>query len=144
MIKRKVTVLISEDVADALHAASLAAGGYGQKSAIVERALRKELGLMMDRDYAIRTVNRLRAVRRDKGALSAQEQAEMGAALAALEGERLVWRAWLGDWMLGEGNTEEEAVAAAVAEYEKSVGYDEEVPSMGALISRLDVGISEE
>ena len=48
MTKERVTVYLTSEVAKALHAASLAAGGYGQKSAIVERALRRELGLMMD------------------------------------------------------------------------------------------------
>lgn len=46
MRKRKATFFLSTQVTDALHAASLAAGGYGKKSQIVERALRKELLLM--------------------------------------------------------------------------------------------------
>lgn len=113
-------------------------------SDIAERALRRELGLMVDREDAIRTVNRLRSVRRERGALSAQEQAEMGAALAALEGERLVWRAWLGDWMMGEGQSEEAAIEAAVEEFEDALGYSDDIPDRETLIRRLTVDLAED
>lgn len=56
MTKERVTVYLTSEVAKALHAASLAAGGYGQKSAIVERALRRELGMVEHDDAQAETL----------------------------------------------------------------------------------------
>ena len=36
----RITIYLPQDVADALHRAALAAGGYGHKSRIVEEAVR--------------------------------------------------------------------------------------------------------
>lgn len=41
--KVKLSVYIDRSIAEALHRASLEAGGYGQKSRIVENALQKHL-----------------------------------------------------------------------------------------------------
>ncbi len=52
------------------------------------------------------------------------------------------YQAWLGELLMGEGPTEEEAVEAAVAEYETSVGYGDAphlYPDRETLVADLDV-----
>ncbi len=52
------------------------------------------------------------------------------------------YQAWLGELLMGEGATEEEAVEAAVAEYETSVGYGDAphlYPDRETLVANLDV-----
>ena len=63
------------------------------------------------------------------------------------EGEITIWQAWLHDILLGEGATAEEAIEAAVAEYERAIGYGEDphlYANKEALVEDLDVGPSED
>ncbi len=56
------------------------------------------------------------------------------------------YEAWLGDALMGEGPTEEDAIASAVAEYESAIGYGDEphlLTDRDALVAALDVGIKE-
>ena len=58
-----------------------------------------------------------------------------------------VWQAWLNDMLMGEGETQENAIEAAVAEYERSIGYGDEphlFADRGALVAALDVAIKED
>src|SRR5690606_19693861 len=65
------------------------------------------------------------------------------AALRAFSG----WQAWIGGDLMGEGGTEEEAIEAAVREYEDAIGYGDE-PHLFAnrdeLEAALDVGIKDD
>lgn len=61
----------------------------------------------------------------------------------------MMYRAWLGDMLLGEGNTREEAIEAAIQEYEQQAGeppYGDypRFPSRDALIAALSVDESDE
>src|SRR5690606_30261082 len=132
---------IAEELADALRIE--AAKRNESQSAIVERALRRELGIMdrrMTVQDAVDTINRLRA----RASLSRLEQHELAAAWAALEraGVTVRYQAWLGDGLLGEGETEDAAIDAAVAEYEQDIGYGDEphlYPDREALVAALSV-----
>lgn len=55
-----------------------------------------------------------------------------------------IYQAWLGDMLMGEGRTREEAIEAAVREYEAVDEYGEypRIPSREELISRLDVSLT--
>lgn len=115
---------------------------------IAERALRRELGMTvetLDVAGAKMTVAMLEARRKDRGALTAEEQKELGRAWAVLEGASLTWQAWLGDGVLAEGATEDEAVENAVKRYEDEVGYREgEYADRDDLVADLDVSIKED
>ena len=57
-------------------------------------------------------------------------------------GTAIRYQAWLGELLMGEGATEEEAVEAAVSEYETSVGYGHAphlYPDRETLVADLDV-----
>lgn len=56
-------------------------------------------------------------------------------------GYRTVWTAYLGDLLLGEADSEESAIAAAVREYESQADYGDYplLPSREELLRRLDV-----
>src|SRR5690606_31001211 len=113
---------IAEELADLLRIE--AAKRNESQSAIVERALRRELGIMdrrMTVQDAVDTIARLRA----RASLSRPEQQELAAAWAVLHrsGVTVRYQAWLGDQLLGEGDTEEAAIDAAVAAYEQAIGY---------------------
>ena len=60
---------------------------------------------------------------------------------------KTVWRAWLGDMLMGEGTTRKAAIEEAVAEYEKSIGYGDEphlFADRNALVDALTVAVKEE
>lgn len=60
------------------------------------------------------------------------------------EQEAGIYQAWLGDMLMGEGRTREEAIEAAVREYEAQGGYGEYplLPSKEELLRRLDVAVT--
>lgn len=85
------------------------------------------------------------AKRGGQGAMSAVAEEIFRKALGVEEDEGMqgmVYQAWLGDMLLGEGATREEAIEAAVREYESQGGYGEYplLPSREELLRRLDVG----
>ena len=135
---------IAKTLADALRIE--AAKRNESQSAIVERALRRELSIMdrrMTVQDAVDTINRLR-VRAAESGLSASEHRAREAAWAALEraGVTVRYQAWLEDALLGEGETEDAAIDAAVAEYEQAIGYGDEphlYPDREALVAALSV-----
>lgn len=62
-------------------------------------------------------------------------------------GMMTIYEAWLGDALMGEGQTEQEAIDAAVAEYERSIGYGDEphlYADRAALVAALDVSAKED
>lgn len=84
------------------------------------------------------------AKRGGQGAMSAVAEEILRKALGVKEDEEMqgvVYQAWLGDMLLGEGATREEAIEAAVREYEAQGGYGEYplLPSKEELLRRLDV-----
>lgn len=134
---------IAEELADLLRIE--AAKRNESQSAIVERALRRELGIMdrrMTVQDAVDTINRLRA----RASLSRLEQHELAAACAVLHrsGVTVRYQAWLGDQLMGEGDTEEAAIDAAVAAYEQAIGYGDDphlYADREALVASLDVSV---
>jgi len=65
------------------------------------------------------------------------------------EQEAGVYQAWLGDMLLGEGATREEAIEAAVREYEEQGGYTDDPErephlfrSRDELVAKLDVSLA--
>ena len=88
------------------------------------------------------TIARLRA----RASLSRPEQQELAAAWAVLHrsGVTVRYQAWLGDQLLGEGDTEEAAIDAAVAAYEQAIGYGDDphlYADREALVASLDVSV---
>lgn len=85
------------------------------------------------------------AKRGGQGAMSAVAEEIFRKALGVEEEDEgmkgMVYQAWLGDMLLGEGATREQAIEAAVREYEAQGGYGEYplLRSREELISRLDV-----
>lgn len=59
-------------------------------------------------------------------------------------GNNRIWQVYLGDMLLGEGATKEEAVEVAVREYETQGGYGEYplLESREELLRRLDVSLT--
>src|SRR5690606_21299062 len=110
---------IAEELADLLRIE--AAKRNESQSSIVERALRRELGMTVQ--GAADTINHLR-VRAAESGLTASEHQAREAAWAVLErsGVTVRYQAWLGDQLMGEGDTEESAIDAAVVEYEQAIG----------------------
>src|SRR5690606_15253152 len=92
---------------------------------------------------AVDTINRLR-VRAAESGLTVSEHQEREAAWAVLErsGVTVRYQAWLGDQLMGEGDTEEAAIDAAVTEYEQAIGYGDEphlYPTREELVAALSV-----
>ena len=58
------------------------------------------------------------------------------------------YQAWLHDVLMGEGATEEEAIEAAVAEYEKVAYYSDSAPHLftdrGELVTALGISPKED
>lgn len=139
--KKKATLYLDEAVHKALRIKAAETGeSMGE---IVERALRKELG-MMDVETAINTVNRLLARRNTMGALTESEHRQLTTALAAAEAHNIPWAAWLGDIQLGTGPTQGAAVEDAVATFEQEYGYDNDMPDRETLIAHLSVGLADD
>src|SRR5690606_36220248 len=86
--KAKKTIHLDDEVARALEIS--AAQERVSQAEIVERALRKELGLM-GAETAINTVNRLLARRSAMGALSEEEHRQLENALAVAEEQSIPW-----------------------------------------------------
>lgn len=91
------------------------------------------------------TINLLR-MRASESGLTASERQACEEAWAVLEqaGVTVRYQAWLGDLLMGEGETENEAIDAAVAEYEKAIGYGDEphlYPTRDELVADLYVFI---
>lgn len=94
-------------------------------------------------EEALDTINRLR-VRAAESGLTASEHQAREAAWAVLEraGVTVRYQAWLEDALLGEGETEDAAIDAAVAEYEQTIGYGDEphlYPNRDELVAALSV-----
>lgn len=56
----------------------------------------------------------------------------------------IVYTAWVGDVMMGDGDTEDQAVATAVAMYEREVGYGNgphQFPDKSALLGAIRVTV---
>lgn len=84
------------------------------------------------RSVAVRIANRMLAALRDRGALTAQEH-DLKAQALSFVGDSAVWNAYLNDSLLGSGPTPEQAIQAAVQEYERAIGYGTEP---GQFVSR--------
>lgn len=95
-------------------------------------------------DQAVNTINQLR----NQPSLSDDEQKKLKVAWGVLQAHTapIVYTAWVGDVMMGGGDTEDQAVATAVAMYEREVGYGNgphQFPDKSALVGaiRVTVGV---
>lgn len=100
---------------------------------------------IMSLKEAAETINRLSM----KNSLTAKEEHELVIARNVLENARLsgadiLYQAWLGDILLGDGPTPTRAIEEAVAEYERNVGYGDAphlLPNKEALVAAIHVSV---
>lgn len=74
------------------------------------------------RRHALDLANRMLATLYDHGSLTAQEQQLRTQAMEYI-GDSVRWAAYQGNILLGIGPTREEAIEAAVREYESAIGF---------------------
>src|SRR5690606_25777059 len=78
-------------------------------------------------EEAVDTINRLRVRAAESGRTASEHQAREAAwAVRERAGVTVRYQAWLEDGLMGEGDTEEAAIDAAVTEYEQDIGYGDE------------------
>lgn len=87
-------------------------------------------------------VNVLLAKRKEKGALTVQEQAQLEKAVNTLS-DNVSWQAWDGACLVGEGQTESEAINDAMMEFarNKKMGIYPDDMTEDVFRKGLDVGV---